>query len=156
MKLITEELKKRFTEIGDQSEDKNPIIVTKFFDPCGSATWYATEYNSETNTCFGYVSGLVPDMPICDEWGAFSIDELESAQRQFPKIIFGNQEYIPEVRYGIERDIHFKETRFNQLIEKQHLIKSEKNTSNKLKERLDSLEVDSQDVSKDHGFEIEF
>lgn len=44
MKLITEELKKRFLEIGDQSETKNPLIVAKFFDPVGSATWYATEY----------------------------------------------------------------------------------------------------------------
>ena len=95
MKLITPELETRFAEVGDQSEVKNPLIVAKFFDPVGSATWYATEYNPNTRICYGYVTGLV-----YDEWGTFSIDELESIRRPFG--------------LRIERDIHFEEKTFNE------------------------------------------
>ena len=99
MKLITQTLLNRFTNIGDQSEDPNPIVIAKFFDPCGSATWYATEYDPETSICFGYVTGLA-----YDEWGSFSIDELASIKRPFG--------------LGIERDIHFDEIRFDDLMKK--------------------------------------
>lgn len=100
MKLITKELEKRFAEIGDQSQVSDPVIVAKFFNPCGSATWYATEYDAENQICFGYVTGMA-----FDEWGTFSIPELESI-----KLPLG---------LGIERDIYFKEKRFNELI-KEH------------------------------------
>lgn len=99
MKLITKTLITRFETIGDQREDPNPIIIAKFFDPCGSATWYATEYDPETNICFGYVTGLA-----YDEWGSFSIDELASIKRPFG--------------LSIERDIHFTEIRFNDLMKR--------------------------------------
>ena len=119
MKLLTPELIKRFKEVGGQSESKNPLVIAKFFDPVGSATWYATENNPKTNICYGYVTGL-----FVDEWGAFSIDELESIKRPFG--------------LGIERDIHFKETLFKDLLSKQRLLEIEKdaprsNTSQKLK-----------------------
>ena len=93
MKLITLELEQRFAEVGDQSETKDPIIVAKFFDPCGSATWYATEYDKQTKISYGFVTGLFES-----EWGTFSIDELESIQRPFG--------------LTIERDIHFNEISF--------------------------------------------
>ena len=95
MKLITETLKQRFKEVGRQ--DENPLVIAKFFDPVGSATWYATEYDAETNICFGYVTGLA-----YDEWGSFSIDELETLERPFG--------------LTIERDLHFEEIRFNTLM----------------------------------------
>lgn len=100
MKLITKTLEDRFEQVGDQSESSNPIIVAKFFNPCGSQTWYASEYNKETGICFGYVTGM-----DFDEWGTFSIAELESVQ-------------LP---YGlkIERDLHFKERGFKELIKQQ-------------------------------------
>ena len=112
MKLITEELKKRFLEIGDQSETKNPLIVAKFFDPVGSATWYATKYAKETNICYGYVTGLV-----YDEWGSFSITELEAIKRP--------------LSLGIERDITFKETRFDDLFKNKRLEELQKITDKK-------------------------
>lgn len=73
MKLITKELEKRFHEVGRQ-DVPNPVVICKFFNPCGPGTWYATEYDSE-NICFGYVTGLG-----FDEWGDFSISELEALQ----------------------------------------------------------------------------
>lgn len=96
MKLISKELEQRFAEIGEQTSNENPLVIAKFFDPAGSATWYATEYDKETNICFGYVTGLIEN-----EWGAFSISELEQVQCPFG--------------LGIERDIFFKETSFDDL-----------------------------------------
>jgi glucose dehydrogenase len=97
MKLINDELQKRFNKVGRQK--KNPLVIAKFFDPVGSGTWYATEYDPETNICYGYVTGLA-----YDEWGYFSIDELESLKRPFG--------------LTIERDLYFSEIPFNDLLTK--------------------------------------
>ena len=102
MKLITKTLEERFEKIGCQSQTADPIVVAKFFDPCGSATWYATEYDAENKIAFGYVTGLA-----FDEWGTFSITELESIKRPFG--------------LGIERDLYFKEQRFKEIIKEQDL-----------------------------------
>ena len=96
MKLLTQTLKRRFAQVGSQESTSDPVVIAKFFDPVGSATWYATEYDPERNICFGYVTGLG-----FDEWGSFSIDELESIKRPFG--------------LGIERDIHFEETPISRL-----------------------------------------
>lgn len=101
MKLITKELEKRFAEIGDQSESSNPLIIAKFFNPCGSQTWYASEI-FPNGTCYGYVTGF-----DYDEFGYFSIHELESL-----KLPFG---------LHVERDRFFKEIRFKELIKEQDL-----------------------------------
>ena len=103
MKLLTPELKQRFAEIGNQENNKNPLVIAKFFSPVGGATWFATEYDPETNICFGYVKDLVPsENGIYDEWGYFSITELESI-----RLPFGLK---------IERDLHFDEIAFNELV----------------------------------------
>ncbi|MFD2565899.1 DUF2958 domain-containing protein [Pseudotenacibaculum haliotis] len=118
MKLITPELEARFKEIGDQSENENPLIVAKFFDPLGSATWYATEYDKETNTCFGYATGMLED-----EWGYFSVSELESIQR-FTTVVIDGVRHTSKLGLWIEREIDFKEIRFYDLFpEKGRLAK---------------------------------
>jgi hypothetical protein len=85
-------------QIGQQNIP-DPLVIAKFFSPSGSATWYATEYLEADNICFGYVSGLSPGG---DEWGYFSIDELEAIK-------------CPPFDLAIERDLHFTETLFSQL-----------------------------------------
>ena len=97
MKLLTQKLKRRFAQIGRQENVKNPHVIAKFFSPSGAATWFATEYYPEDNTCFGYVTGLGHD-----EWGYFSITELESVK-------------VPPFGLSIERDLHFDECRFSDL-----------------------------------------
>lgn len=118
MKLMTTELTKRFKEVGDQSELESPIVIAKFFDPCGAATWYAIEYNPETNICFGYVTGLA-----FDEWGTFSISELESIKRPFG--------------ISIERDIHFKEISFKELLNKNRISELKKDKSKNKNQELE-------------------
>lgn len=112
MKLITKELEQRFAEVGQQNLNENPLVIAKFFDPVGSATWYATEYDKETTICYGYVTGLQ-----YDEWGSFSITELEAIQRPFG--------------LGIERDISFEETRFDDLFKNERLEELQKITDKK-------------------------
>ena len=97
MKLITKELEKRFKEVGSQDGDKDPIVIAKFFNPTGAGTWYATEYDPENRIFFGYVS-IFGDYN--DEWGDFSLDELQNFPGRFG--------------LGIERDLHCGEKRISE------------------------------------------
>ncbi len=99
VKLMTKKLEKRFAQVGSQENEEDPIIVAKFFNPAGAGTWYATEYDPERRVFFGYVS-LFGD--YCDEWGSFSLDELESVRGP--------------LGVGIERDLYFGEKRASEVI----------------------------------------
>ena len=101
MKLMTEELEKRFAQIGSQENVKDPVIIAKFFNPTGAGTWYATEYYPEEHTFFGYTS-IFGDWN--DEWGYFSLDELQSYKGKFG--------------IGIERDLYFGEKPASQVIKR--------------------------------------
>ena len=94
MKLLTSDLVKRFHEIGSQEEEKDPVVITKFFNPTGAGTWYATEYNAEEKIFFGFVS-IFGDYN--DEWGSFALEELEN--------------FIGPFGLRIERDLFFSEKR---------------------------------------------
>ncbi len=102
MKLMTKELEKRFQEVGSQEDEKDPVVIAKFFNPCGAGTWYATEYISGPKTFFGYVS-IFGDHN--DEWGYFSLTELEDVQ--------------VGLGLGIERDLYFDEVRASKVITKE-------------------------------------
>ena len=99
MRLMTKELEKRFAQVGSQKEVEDPVIVAKFFNPTGAGTWYATEYDPKEKMFFGYVS-IFGDWN--DEWGYFSLAELESYKSPFG--------------LGIERDLYWKEVRASTLI----------------------------------------
>jgi len=101
MKLLTEELIQAFKKIGRQENKKDPIVIAKFFNPMGQGTWFATEYNSKSKIFFGYVS-IFGDHN--DEWGSFSLEELESL-----KLPFG---------LGIERDKYFQQENISKVIPK--------------------------------------
>lgn len=99
MRLMTAELEKRFAQVGSQEEAKDPVIVAKFFNPIGAGTWYATEYDSENKMFFGYVSIFGG---IEDEWGYFSMTELESYESPYGT--------------GIERDLYWTERKASSVI----------------------------------------
>ena len=101
MKLMTKKLVKRFAQVGSQENDKDPIIIAKFFNPTGAGTWFATEYEPKTRTFFGYVS-IFGDWN--DDWGYSSLDELQSYKGRFG--------------LGIERDLYFQEKRASEVIKK--------------------------------------
>ena len=95
MKLLTKSIEQNFAKVWDQSKEKDPLVICKFFDPCWSRTWFATEYNPTDGIFFWFVVGLFP------EWWAFSLDELES--HKWPLGIW------------IERDRFFDPSRFSEL-----------------------------------------
>ena len=88
MKLLTKSLELRFKHTGKQ-QGNNPVVIAKYFNPTGTGTWYATEYDPATKTFYGYVS-IFGDYN--DEWGYFTLAELE--------------EFIGQMGLGIERDLY--------------------------------------------------
>ncbi len=102
--LITPELEARFKEVGCQKHIKDPLVIARFFNPCGSGTWYATGYYPDEKIFFGYAS-IFRDHN--DEWGYFSLQELENT-----KLRFG---------LSIERDLYFQEKPISECLKKDGL-----------------------------------
>lgn len=103
MKLITPALKVAFKRQGDTSEReaKDIKVIAKFFCPWGSATWFATDYYEDDNTCFGYAN-LGGDLEQFSELGYFSIDELEELEGP--------------MGLKIERDLYWKEHTLEEVV----------------------------------------
>ena len=98
MKLMTKEMERRFAEVGCQDgKGFDALVIARYFHPASSWNWYATEFDPATRTFFGYVCGFD------DEWGSFSLDELESARGPFG--------------LGMERDLHFRERSLRKALE---------------------------------------
>ena len=91
MKLLTEQIKKTLREKGTDTD--SPDIICKFFDPCGSWTWYVAsgEQTKDGDKIDWLFYGLVEGFE--KEWGYFALSELESMRGP--------------LGLGIERDIHF-------------------------------------------------
>jgi len=97
MNLLTRELERRFAAVGSQQDVADPLVIAKFFNPAGAGTWLATEYDPGSKTFFGYVSIFGDEN---DEWGDFSLDELEAFRSPFG--------------LGIERDRFWHERPFSE------------------------------------------
>jgi hypothetical protein len=95
MDLMPKELEARFKEVGSQENEKDPLIIAKYFNPSGAGTWYATEYDPKTRIFFGFA------YIVEGEWGSFSLDELLSVKGSFG--------------LGIERDLYFGEKRASEV-----------------------------------------
>ena len=89
MKLLTKEIIKKLPKLYSQENEKDPIVQVKFFDPTGSFTWYATEFDGEDLFFGKVVSSLCPE----GELGYFSLSELKSIRGR--------------MGLGIERDLYF-------------------------------------------------
>jgi hypothetical protein len=76
-----------------QENESDPLVVAKLFDPCGSASWFLTEYDPVEKIAFGYVVGLQED-----EFGYISLTEMESIER---------------CGIGIEQDLYFQQKRLS-------------------------------------------
>ncbi len=102
MKLMTAAIRKMMPKM--RSSENTPLeqkmAYVKFFDPTGRGTWYCCEFDGK-DEFFGFV--VSPLGPDCDEWGYFSLAELESVT----------------LRMGlkIERDLHFKPQLIKPLID---------------------------------------
>lgn len=93
MKLLTKEIAKRLPPLY-ATEDvpaESKVAHVKFFDPTGRFTAYGVEFDGQ-DTFFGFV--VSPLGPDCDEWGYFSLAELQAIKGRFG--------------LGIERDLHWQ------------------------------------------------
>ena len=91
MQLLTEKIKKRIPALYSRESDTDMRFVCKFFDPCGSWTWYVLEGEELENgdwRLYGLVDGLEK------EWGYFMLSDLEKVRGP--------------LGLGIERDVYFE------------------------------------------------
>ena len=85
--LLTKALRKALPPLYSQEElGDDAKVVVKFFNPTGSWTWYATEFDGE-DRFFGLVDGFEAEL------GYFSLSELAS--------------YTSPLGLGIERDMYW-------------------------------------------------
>lgn len=89
LKLLTQEITRQFPKLGET--DGTPMgerkVIAKFFHPFSNWTWYALEFEPESGTFFGLVSGFEKEL------GYFSLAEMES---------------VKVMGLGIERDRYFE------------------------------------------------
>jgi len=91
-KMLTKAILNKVPKLyAQEGNGDNAIVYAKFFNPCGSQTWYMTEYDPTDGRAFGWVHGMQEN-----ELGYFSIPELESIR------LMGG--------LYIERDLWFKPT----------------------------------------------
>ena len=102
MKLLTKEIIERFRKVGNQSDSSDPLVICKFFNPVGAGTWLATEYDEDEKLFYGYASLFNNH---CNEWGYFSLDELEA--------------YQGPLGLGIERDLHFPQMPISEAVQRE-------------------------------------
>lgn len=104
MKLLTKELIKKLPKYGITENIKadDKILHVKLFCPWSNWTWYLVEYGEADGYCFGYVEGFE------NEWGCFSLPELEAIKGPFG--------------LKIERDLYFKPIRFGDLAKNECLL----------------------------------
>ena len=88
MNLLPKEIADTIPKLyAQEAKGEDAIVHAKFFDPCGSWSWFATEFDGE-DTFFGLVDGFELEL------GYFSLSELQS--------------YKGPLHLGIERDLWFK------------------------------------------------
>lgn len=85
-KAIEKQARKQYALGSDMDKQK---IVAKFFNPCGSWTWYLMNQDPENPD---YLWGIVRGFEV--EMGSFSLSELQGAK-------------VPPFGLGIERDLYF-------------------------------------------------
>ena len=98
MELLTDELRAQLPPLYAQENEDDAMIYAKFFTPWTGWTWFVTEGSQEEDDFifFGYVIGNI------DEWGYFSLAELES---------IGGGLTLP-----VERDLYFEPGQWTEVI----------------------------------------
>ena len=91
MKLMTKEIEEKARKQFPLGSDMSQMVVAKFFDPCGSWSWYLMNQDHDDPN---YLWGIVKGFEV--ETGSFSLSELSSFRGQ--------------LGLGIERDLYFDPT----------------------------------------------
>ena len=82
--IITDEIKKKIPMVGANTDEEGETpdlpVLLKIFDPGGRGSWYATEFDPEDGTCFGFVQSPLGE--DCDELGYFNLWELGTVRNR--------------------------------------------------------------------------
>lgn len=73
MQLLTKEIRKQLPPLYSQDEEKDPMVICKFFYPDFNWTWYAIEFDGK-DRFYGLVDGIEREL------GYFSLTELTSSR----------------------------------------------------------------------------
>ena len=98
-KLMTKELGETIPALyaNENVKDYDTVLAhAKLFSPYNGWTWYITEWEAETGTCFGLVQGFE------EELGYFDLTELAEVT------VFGG---VP----AVERDLYWKPTTLGEI-----------------------------------------
>lgn len=99
MKLMTKTIEKAAQKQYAKGSSNDQMIVAKFFDPCGSWTWYLMNQDpGDPDYLWGIVKGFEVEM------GSFSLSELENVRGK--------------LGLGIERDRYFEPMTVDDLMAK--------------------------------------
>ena len=104
-KLMTKELGETIPALyaNENVEDYDAVVApAKLFSPYNGWTWYITEWDSQTGTCFGLVEGFETEL------GYFDLTELAEAT------VFGQ---VP----AVERDLYWEPTTLGEIKRKSRL-----------------------------------
>jgi len=88
MKLLTKEILVKLPALYSQENEKDPMVICKFFYPDFSWTWYAIEFDGK-DTFFGLVDGDE------EELGYFTLSELMSNKGQLGLPVERDKFFIP-------------------------------------------------------------
>lgn len=96
MKLLTKTILKKLPKLGAQDKKgMDAIVHVKFFTPDANWTWYATEYDPNTETFFGLVDGFEKEL------GYFTLADLQDVR--------GN------LGLPVERDLYFSPRKLSEI-----------------------------------------
>ena len=102
MKLLTKEIEKKLPALYSQEEVEDPMVVVKFFDPCGAATWWITEGSVEEYEEYGKT------------WTFFGLGFIHEPELGY--VTLGElQAYKGPLGIGIERDKWFTPKRLSEV-----------------------------------------
>jgi len=94
MMLLTRAIRKSLPPLYSQENTEDPVVRVKFFDPCGSWSWFGIEFDGE-DLFFGLVHGFEKEL------GYFNLSELKS--------------HKGPLGIGIERDKWFKPCKLSEI-----------------------------------------
>ena len=94
MKLLTQEIIKTLPPLYLQDGVDDPIVQVKFFDPCGSFTWFVVEGSKQEDGDWLFFGRVISHLCPEGELGYLTLSELESVKGP--------------LGLGIERDLYFK------------------------------------------------
>ena len=90
MKLLTKSIESKIPKLyaNEEKQESEIRVYAKYFHVRSNWSWYATEYDAETKTFFGFVDGLDKEL------GYFSLTEMEEVT------VYG---------LGTERDLYWND-----------------------------------------------